>query len=259
MVAVILFKPESEVREQIDALETGAAARTWFASSLPQLLPYLDDEDLGRFAARPIGRLPSFQLVEGDLHASTSKGGVVLIGDAIKAVKPYFGQGCNSALEDVAVLATCLDDAADDPSKAAPLYTRARSPDTRALVSISRSFDGKGRLGTLRFVGPLVIDSALHRVLPRIFSPPLLRAIQDEKVTFSGVLRRKRIDRLVLFGTLAAAVVALRAAAGSSAAALLLSRASASRRTLGLLLLCALGARTARRAAAWTRRVTKRE
>ena len=29
---------------------------------------------------------------------------VVLLGDAIKAVKPYFGQGANSALEDVTAL-----------------------------------------------------------------------------------------------------------------------------------------------------------
>ena len=63
-------------------------------------------------------RLPSFQCVEGDIHKSfspKSQAGVVVLGDAIKAVKPYFGQGANSALEDVAVLSRCLEQAADEP------------------------------------------------------------------------------------------------------------------------------------------------
>ena len=77
-------------------------------------------------------------------------GGVLLLGDAIKAVKPYFGQGANSALEDVAVLGRCLDAAADDPAAAAAAFTAARAEDARALVRISRSFDGAGRLGTAR-------------------------------------------------------------------------------------------------------------
>ncbi len=81
---------------------------------------------------RPISRLPSFQLVEGDIHYSTPSGGALLLGDSIKAVKPYFGQGANSALEDVVVLDKCLDACGDDdPAAVAEAFTAARAEEAR--------------------------------------------------------------------------------------------------------------------------------
>ena len=107
---------------------------------MPPLLPYLRDDELQRFVQRPVSRLPSFQLVEGPIHHSLPHGSVVLLGDSIKAVKPYFGQGANSALEDVSVLHACLADANDDPVAAAAAFTARRAEDARALVRISRGF-----------------------------------------------------------------------------------------------------------------------
>ena len=66
-------------------------ARSFFDECLPGLSPYLREDDLSRFAARPISRLPSFQLVEGDIHTVTDEGGVVLLGDAIKTVRSLSG------------------------------------------------------------------------------------------------------------------------------------------------------------------------
>ena len=92
MVGVVLVQPGTEGYARLEAASTGAAARAFFSESLAALAPYLRDEEMSRFALRPIARLPPFQLVEGDIHAVTTSGGVVLLGDAIKAVKPYFGQ-----------------------------------------------------------------------------------------------------------------------------------------------------------------------
>ena len=52
-------------------------------------------------AAKPPSNLPSFRYVGPRLHRGAS---TVLLGDAIHTVKPYFGLGANSALEDVIVL-----------------------------------------------------------------------------------------------------------------------------------------------------------
>ena len=175
-------------------------------------MPYLRDDDLERFVLRPVSRLPSFQLVEGDIHYSTSRGAVVLLGDSIKAVKPYFGQGANSALEDVSVLCACLDSAADEPVAAAAAYTAARADDARALVRISRGFDGKGKLGTARFLVPLLLDVQLNKWLPWLFSPPTLRALQDERNSFAALVHKKRRERALLLGLLAAAATLLKAA-----------------------------------------------
>ena len=88
MVAVVLTKPGTAGYEQLNALASAEDARAFFSEVMPPLLPYLKDDELERFTQRPIGRLPSFQKVEGDIHKSLAEGGVVLLGDAIKAVKP---------------------------------------------------------------------------------------------------------------------------------------------------------------------------
>lgn len=198
MVAVLLFKPDSAVAHTIEELPDSTAARAFFASAMPPLLPYLRDDELQRFVERPVSRLPRFQLVEGPIHRVMPRGGVVLLGDAIKAVKPYFGQGANSALEDVSVLHACLEKACDEPAVSAAAFTDARAADARALVTISRSFDGKGALGTARFVLPLLLDIQLNRLLPSLFSPPMLRALQDERNSFAALARRKRKERVLL-------------------------------------------------------------
>jgi len=200
MVAVLLFRPGSEVCATIESLSSADEARTFFASALPPLLPYLEDADLAAFVERPTGRLPSFQLVEGPVHTSTAEGGVVLLGDAIKAVKPYFGQGANSALEDVSILGRCLEQCADEPAAAAAAFTAARADDARALVKTSRGFDGKGPLGTARFLVPLLLDLRLNKLLPAIFTPPMLRGLQDERNSFTGLRKRKRLERAALVG-----------------------------------------------------------
>ena len=211
MVGVLLFKPGSRASEAVEGLADGTAAREFFASAMPPLLPYLRDDELERFAKRPVSRLPSFQLVEGPIHRALPRGGVVLLGDAIKAVKPYFGQGANSALEDVAVLDRCLERARDEPAAAAAAFTDTRADDARALVRISRGFDGKGKLGTARFLLPLLLDIQLNKRMPRLFSPPMLRALQDERNSFARLVVRKRRERAVLAVLVGTAAALLRA------------------------------------------------
>mmetsp|Transcript_66994 Transcript_66994/g.160524 ORF Transcript_66994/g.160524 Transcript_66994/m.160524 type:complete len:571 (+) Transcript_66994:70-1782(+) len=197
MVGVLLFKPDTPIYDSISGLKSAADARKFFQENLPQVLPFVDDKDLQLFVDRPISRLPSFQMVNGDIHTSLARGAVVLLGDSIKTVKPYFGQGANSALEDVAVLRQSLDDAEDDVARAAKLFSKQRAEDARALVRISRSFDGPGKIGTARFVIPLLMDSLFNKAAPWVFSPPVLRALQDERNTFSGLERRKRWERFL--------------------------------------------------------------
>ena len=77
-------------------------------------------------------------------------------------------------------------------------------------MRISRSFDGAGRLGMARFLLPLLLDIQLNKLLPRLFSPPTLRALQDERNSFAALARRKRYERLALAALVAAAAALLR-------------------------------------------------
>ena len=58
-------------------------------------------------------------------------GRVVLLGDAAHNVTPQMGQGCNSALEDAAMLAAALQQEAWDMHKGLRKYEQQRMPEVR--------------------------------------------------------------------------------------------------------------------------------
>ncbi|KAH8075607.1 FAD binding protein [Aureococcus anophagefferens] len=140
------------------------------------------------------GEMVAVLLFKPDSPVSRRLAALETADDGARAVKPYFGQGANSALEDVAILDDCLDDA-PDAAGAAALFSERRAEDARALVRISRGFDGRGPLGTARFLAPLLLDAKLSKAFPRLFSPPLLRAIQNEDNSFHALRVAKRRER----------------------------------------------------------------
>jgi len=64
---------------------------------------------------------------------------VVLVGDAGHAITATLGQGCNAALESVALLMAQLDGAGGDVGAALAAYNRERMRDIRALRSLDVS------------------------------------------------------------------------------------------------------------------------
>ena len=83
-----------------------AELRALMDASLPMFSPLVDDSTLKAVAAKKASNLPAFRYVGPSLHRGSS---TVLIGDAVHTVKPYFGLGANSALEDVIKLSHSLD------------------------------------------------------------------------------------------------------------------------------------------------------
>ena len=203
--------------------------------------PGADGQAQAQRAAHLLARRRRARRVDTSLLASSDAqntpklelelGGACLLGDSIHTVKPYFGLGVNSALEDVCVLDACLDeiaagDATGDVSwtSALPLFSARRAADAKALVDISRGFDG----GFLTFVLPLILDGVFHKALPNVFMPNTIQMLQKEDWTFSRVARRKRAERVAqvaILSTLLAAVAwlvgkAAKAAFGAIARAL---------------------------------------
>ena len=253
LVGILLVKPGDAKTCAI--LESKHKLREYFDTQFPMFAPYVSDENLARMAKRRLSALPTFSHAGGEsahrvdtslLASSASSqntkkggkdalelelGGACLLGDSIHTVKPYFGLGVNSAFEDVCVLDACLDeiaagDATGDISwtSALPLFSARRAADAKALVDISRGFDG----GFLTFVLPLILDGVFHKALPNVFMPNTIQMLQKEDWTFSRVARRKRAERVAqvaILSTLLAAVAwlvgkAAKAAFGAIARAL---------------------------------------
>ena len=101
-IGLMLFKVDDE---EVLNISTADEAAKLLQTEFPNLYPLLPRSEVAAFAQRPLGKLPTFQYVWPHLHHSDS---VVLAGDAIHTVKPYFGIGVNSALDDVRWLSQCL-------------------------------------------------------------------------------------------------------------------------------------------------------
>jgi hypothetical protein len=61
------------------------------------------------------------------------------------------------------------------------------------MVEISLRFDK----GLVQFLLPFIVDKFLHGRFPRMFSAPVLRQLQDERKSFTGVQRAKRRERVM--------------------------------------------------------------
>jgi 2-polyprenyl-6-methoxyphenol hydroxylase-like FAD-dependent oxidoreductase len=193
MLGVVLYRPWDE---RITGLKTLADAKKFFRDVLPQFTEVLKDEDLERFAKKEDSKLPRFSFAGGRLeHAGVA----CLVGDACHTVKPYFGLGVNSAFEDVLALSESLEKNENDVPKALAEYSSRRAPEARAMVEMSKRLDG----GFLTFVLPLIVDTICHKKAPWIFSPSTLSSLQNEKLTFSYIQWRKRLDRVLQSSVLA--------------------------------------------------------
>jgi len=187
--------------------------RSYFEKEYPQFNKLLSGEVMADVAAKGASALPSFRYAGPRLHEG---GRTVILGDCVHTVKPYFGLGANSALEDVQILGDILSNTSSSDSvrnygDAVRQFTDRRAADSRALVTLSRGLDRPGKLGTMRFVLPLILDGMFHKLAPKLFAPGIFGMFQLEGIGFRQIQRRKRLDRVmqsfVILGGLSAAGV----------------------------------------------------
>ncbi|GKY95927.1 hypothetical protein MPSEU_000553300 [Mayamaea pseudoterrestris] len=159
---------------------------------LPQFSALMSDEVTAAVAIKPVSFLPAFRYVGPRLHQGKR---CLILGDCAHTVKPYFGLGANSALEDVLVLQDVLTQCGGDVTVAVPEFSKRRAPEAKTMVRLSRELDRPGKLGFVTFILPIILDSIFHGLAPRLFTPNIIAMMQREEYTFTQVARRKRIDR----------------------------------------------------------------
>ena len=193
--ALLLMREEDEFAQPNSDPK---ALRKFFDEEFQQFGPLIDDETLALVAAKPASNLPAFRYAGPRINEGDC---TVLLGDAIHTVKPYYGLGANTALEDVSELADSLE-STSTLKDAAHLFSDKRAGEANALVTISRNMDRPGKLGTAAFIVPLILDGIFHKLAPALFAPNMFAMFQKEGVTFRGMQFRKRADRFVQLGIL---------------------------------------------------------
>ena len=93
-----------------------------------QAMPHLIEE----FARHPVGNLSTVKCAPWYFEDQC-----LIIGDAAHGLVPFFGQGMNSAFEDIRVLNEFLDHYHDDWRQVLPAFYASRKPNTDAVAAMS--------------------------------------------------------------------------------------------------------------------------
>jgi kynurenine 3-monooxygenase len=186
---LLLKKGDPMAQADTDPVEL----RKLMDEELPQFSALMDDETIALTAQKPVSYLPAFRYAGPRLNQGDR---CLIIGDSAHTVKPYFGLGANSALEDVKFLGDIIS-STDSLPEAVHEYSRQRSAEAKALVRISRELDRPGKLGFVTFILPIILDSIFNGLAPKLFESNVISMLQRPEYSFQKLARRKRQDRLL--------------------------------------------------------------
>lgn len=181
MSGVLLFPRQYD---RITKLETPAAVLQFFNERFP-----------------PVGQLMPASEAEAFLHRSTARvlttrcnryhegDRVLILGDAAHSVSPSLGQGCNAALEGVAIFNKLLDEYADDWAIAIAQFTLCRQADAHALAELSDYALLADPKLFIEFAFRQRLAKVLHRFFPDRFAPPLMELVFESSLPYSEILQ----------------------------------------------------------------------
>jgi kynurenine 3-monooxygenase len=180
MSGVILFPRQNN---EVANLSTPEQVQQFFHKHFPEVGQMMPASEAEAFMNRSPSRILTIRC--NRYHHGDS---ALIIGDAAHSVSPSIGQGCNAALEDVAILDELLDEYADDWAEATAQFTLRRQADARALVELGDySFPSSSGL-FIEFVFREQLAKTLHQLFPDRCSPSLSELVFESSVPYSEIL-----------------------------------------------------------------------
>jgi len=180
MSGVVLFIHN---KNQIVALSSTEEVLNFFQKNFPQIYQMMPIEEAEAFLTRPISRILTIRCSR--YHQGDS---VLLMGDAAHAVSSSIGQGCNAALEDVAIFDHLLDEYSDNVATVVEQFTLRRKQDAHALVELGDNAFPSTMGLFIEFVFRESLAKALNKIFPERFVPSLSELIFETTVPYSEIL-----------------------------------------------------------------------
>ena len=181
----VIHFPRSD--RQISSLSSATQVLSFFKQNFPGVARLMTTEDGSAFLQRPISSILTIRC--NRYHYQNS---ALLIGDAAHAVSPALGQGCNSALEDVAIVNGLLNKYNDDLSQVLAKFTALRLSDAHAVVELSDYSLPSQKSLFVEFILRMRAAQFLHQLFPKKFLPPLFQAMHNPNISYSQIYERYR-------------------------------------------------------------------
>lgn len=197
-----LFLPH-EGPDSFETTQTPDEIQALFRKYFPDLLPMLPGL-VEQWQGRPVGALLTTKTAPWRYEDW-----MVLVGDAVHAVYPFYGQGMNSAFEDCSALLSALKARPGDRAAAFTAYEQARRPHTDVLMALSKAnfIELRQKVNSPWFVARKRLDVLLNRLMPRTWLP-IYTMVSHTTMPYGEALARARAQNRILGGIAACMTVA---------------------------------------------------
>ena len=178
----LVFPPD---KNPLETFTTGEEVLVYFQDKCPTLGQLMTLEEAAALRLRSVSRILTVKCDR--MHVGDR---ILLIGDAVHAVSPSIGQGCNASLQDVRVFAQLLDQYQDDWGQALPAFTAQRLPDVHALRELSDYSFPRSKRMMLEFIFRMTLGKKLSRWFPHLAKPLPMELSMEGELPYSEVLKR---------------------------------------------------------------------
>ncbi|WP_442844607.1 FAD-dependent oxidoreductase [Leeuwenhoekiella sp. H156] len=192
---VTLFLSWEEGKDSFESLNSDAAVTDYFEREFPDALALMPDL-LEEFKANPTSPLGTIKC--SPWHAY---GKVLLLGDAAHGIVPFYGQGMNSAFEDIFVLDRYIDKHEGDWKAIFKAYQDERKEDTDAIADLAVDNFHEMKAHTARpiFQEKRKLEIAFEEQFPKEYFSKYSLVTFREDLRYSEAMRRGRVqDKAIL-------------------------------------------------------------
>jgi kynurenine 3-monooxygenase len=164
--ACILFLPFDGV-DGFGSLTTQEQLTQFFESRFPDAVPLMP-QLVENYAANPTGTMVTIKCSPWHVE-----GRALLLGDAVHAIVPFFGQGLNCGFEDCTCLIELLDRYGADWLRVFSEFEKERKVNTDAIadMAIENFTEMRDRVADSRFLLRKKVELALEAKYPQLFVP----------------------------------------------------------------------------------------